>query len=207
MAMTRREFLGCAAAATLPIQARGRETQCWLIAPDGDSPMLRESVLGYRSALPSGLEVNEIAALAVFPSSVHTSADRIDRHLRSGSTVIVESGAGFSSDVEYQAHRRWMREQFDITTKVPMDLWSGCTRGVPYIEYDWPVRASVRDFSRVVPVADQPGEVIGWVGDVAVALRRRIGRGTLIYLGSPLGPAIWAGDRQARRWLHQVFAS
>lgn len=207
MAMTRRQFLGCAAAATLPIQARGRETRCWLIAPDAGNPVLRESVLGYRSALPSGLEVNEIAALAVFASCVHTSADRIDRHLRSGSTVIVESGAGFSSDVEYQAHRRWMREQLDITIKAPVDLWSGCARGVPYIEYDWPIQASVRDFSRVVPVADQPGEVIGRVGKMAVALRRRVGKGTLIYLGSPLGPAIWAGDRQARRWLQQVFAS
>jgi hypothetical protein len=62
----------------------------------------------------------------------------------------------------------------------------------------------MRDFSRVVPPGDQPGEIIAWAGDLPVALRRRVDAGTLIYLGSPLGPALWAGDVQARRWLYTV---
>src|SRR5439155_624334 len=36
---------------------------------------------------------------------------------------------------------------------------------------------------------------------VPVALKRPGGRGNLIFLGSLLGPALWAGDAQARRWL------
>jgi hypothetical protein len=69
------------------------------------------------------------------------------------------------------------------------------------------MRASVRDYSRVVPLADQPGEVIGWAGGIAVALKRRVGMGTLVYLGSPLGPALWADDQQARRLLLQLLAT
>src|SRR5437764_965136 len=60
--------------------------------------------------------------------------------------------------------------------------------------------------ARTGPVGRQAGEVIAWVDGVPVALKRRGGRGgTLIFLGSPLGPALWAGDAQARRWLVDVL--
>src|ERR1051326_8251675 len=79
--------------------------------------------------------------------------------------------------------------------------------GRPVHRIRLPMRASVRDYSRVVPLADQPGEVIGWEGGIAVALKRRVGMGTLVYLGSPLGPALWADDQQARRLLLQLLAT
>ena len=50
-------------------------------------------------------------------------------------------------------------------------------------------------------LSTQAGEVIAWVDGLPVALKRPGGRGNLIFLGSPLGPALWAGDAQARRWL------
>src|ERR1051325_10392569 len=142
-------------------------------------------------------------------SQRETGATRWARRLSQsrGSTVILESGAGFLNRVDYRAYRRWMRERLRIEVTDPVDLWSGAARGVPYIEYDWPMRASVRDYSRVVPLADQPGEVIGWAGGIAVALKRRVGMGTLVFLGSPLGPALWADDQQARRLLLQLLAT
>jgi len=33
-----------------------------------------------------------------------------------------------------------------------------------------------------------------------------MGQGTLIFLGSPMGPALRAGDPQARSWLQVVTA-
>jgi len=48
------------------------------------------------------------------------------------------------------------------------------------------------------------GDNIAWAGELPVALKRRVGAGTLIYLGSPVGPALWAGDVEAKRWLHAV---
>ena len=55
--------------------------------------------------------------------------------------------------------------------------------------------AKVRDFSRVLPLARQAGDVIARVDDMLVALKRRTGFGTLTFLGSPIGPALWAGRR------------
>ena len=54
------------------------------------------------------------------------------------------------------------------------------------------------------PADQQPGEIIAWAGDLAVAFRRRVEKGTLIYLGSPVGPALWTRDPDARRWLYAV---
>jgi hypothetical protein len=216
MEMSRRDFLGCAAAAALPIQMK-LGLKYWLVDPAG-TLALPESALGYRSALPADREVDlgvrqaPYGGLVIFPSRADRSLrsqlpDVIGLHLSRGSTVVLESGAGFLSRVDYRAYRRWMRERLRIEVTDPVDLWSGGARGVPYIEYDWPMRASVRDYSRVVPLADQPGEVIGWAGGIAVALKRRVGMGTLVYLGSPLGPALWADDQQARRLLLQLLAT
>ena len=206
MALTRREFLSVAASATLPFP-HSVDRRAWLVRT---APEARESVLGFRNALPLEREASGQATLFVFPGIVDVSnvSQDIRTHLQGGATVVVETGVGFAGPAERDLHRRSLRAGLGINLHAPLDLWSGRTRGgVPYIEYEWPTRASVRDFSRVVPVADQPGEVIGWAGNIPVALKRRVGKGTLIYLGSPLGPALWAGDLQARRWLQRVFAS
>ena len=90
-----------------------------------------------------------------------------------------------------------------VAIGVPVQLWSAHTssQGIPYVDYSWPHSAKVRDFSRVVPLGPQAGDVIAWVDGLPVALKRQDGRGTLLFLGSPLGPALWAGDAEARRWL------
>ena len=92
-----------------------------------------------------------------------------------------------------------------VHIEAPVRLWPGRgARGVPYVDYRWPSSAKIRDFSRVVPLGRQSegeGEIIARVEGLPVALKRRLGRGHLIFLGSPLGPALWAGDAEARRWL------
>lgn len=203
MNLSRREFVAYAAAA-ISIPARERPPSLrhdCLILPVLGQCSLPESVVGYRSALA---HVN--TSLLVIPAVLE-----IPRHLRSlisnrlqaGGTVLVESGAGFAADASFARHRRSLRDVLGVEVGAPVDLWTG-VRGAPYIDYTWPHAAKIRDFSRAVWVADPAGDVIGTADGLPVALRRRGGSGTLIFLGSPLGPALWAGDAEARRWLSEL---
>lgn len=131
--------------------------------------------------------------------------EAITASLEAGGLVILESGAGFAGARDFTAHRAALRDALNVRVERPVALWPQ-SRGsaIPYVDYSWPIRARVRDFSRVVPVAGEVGETIARVNEHAVAIRRRYGRGTLIVLGSPLGPALWSGDVEAKRWLQAV---
>src|SRR5438034_313621 len=102
-----------------------------------------------------------------------------------------------------------LRDYLQVRIEAPVQLWSArvSSQCIPYVDYTWPRPAKVRDFSRVVPLGRQAGEVIAWVDDLPVALKRQSGRGRLIVLGSPLGPALWAGDAEARRWLFDCIGA
>ena len=140
---------------------------------------------------------------------------------------MLESGAGFLSPAETAAHRRMLLRYFELEVEPPVDLWSAKPaedglfasrtsphrkktidgrQSIPYVRYVWPCEIMVRDFTRVIPVSAKGGEVIGWAGSLAVASKRPVGKGTLIFLGSPLGPALRASDPEARSWLQSVVA-
>ena len=121
--------------------------------------------------------------------------------------MILESGAGFASEAEFRAHRAVLRDSLDVQVEAPVPLWRPGEPGIPYVDFTWPFPTKIRDFSRVVPLASQAGGIIARVDGLPVALRRRSGRGTLVFLGSPLGPALWAGDAEAGRWLEAVGKS
>jgi hypothetical protein len=144
-----------------------------------------------------------------------------------GTRLVLESGAGFLSAAETAAHQRMLLRCFELEVAPPVDLWSGeltddgllasrisphrrktidSRQSIPYVRYVWPRETLVRDFTRVIPVSAKRGEVIGWAGSLAVGSKRPTGRGTLIFLGSPLGPALGASDPEARSWLHSVVA-
>jgi hypothetical protein len=156
-----------------------------------------------------------------------TTASTLTDLLEAGTHVLLESGAGFLRPAEFTAHQRMLHRHFGIVVGPPVDLWAGdfadeafraCRPGrhaskmsnshasVPYVNYLWPREIEVRDFSRVIPVLASTGEVIGKVGALPVALRRCTAKGTLIFLGSPLGPALRAGDTEALSWLQAVIA-
>jgi hypothetical protein len=146
--------------------------------------------------------------------------------LESGTHVLLESGAGFLSPAEFTVHQRMLYRHFDIAVDRPVNLWPGKSaddarlthrpgrpskkldghESIPYVNYLWPRETKVRDFSRVIPVSANGGDVIGQVGALPVALKRRTAKGTLIFLGSPLGPALRAGDAEALAWLRLVTA-
>ena len=141
---------------------------------------------------------------------------------------MLESGAGFLSPLETAAHRRMLLGCFGLAVEPPVDLWSGklaedgfpasrnsphgrktvdLGQSIPYVRYVWPRDILVRDFTWVIPVSAKGGEVIGWAGSLAVASKRPVGKGTLIFLGSPLGPALRASDPEARSWLQSVVSA
>jgi hypothetical protein len=156
-----------------------------------------------------------------------TTASTLMDLLEAGTHVLLESGAGFLRPAEFTGHQRMLHRHFGIVVGPPVDLWAGdsadegfraCRPGrhssktpnnhvsVPYVNYLWPREIEVRDFSRVIPVSASAGEVIGKVGALPVALRRRTAKGALIFLGSPLGPALRTGDTEALSWLRSVMA-
>jgi hypothetical protein len=210
-----------AAAVTLPIDLRRvaapslGETwpPCAILSLDGDDS-LAESVAGFESALREAqvpftrsLPAHE-AAVVIVPGVVRIprrTAAQTTNALVDGATVILESGAvfGAADSRELRDHRDMLRHLFGIEIDPPVSLWPA--HGIPYVEYTWPVAVRVRDFSRVVPVRQHDGEVIGRAAGLPVAVHRCQGRGTLIFLGSPLGPALWSRDAEASRWLGAVL--
>ncbi len=156
-----------------------------------------------------------------------TIAETLLELLKAGTHLLLESGAGFLSPAEFAAHQRALHRYFDLTVEPPVDLWSGNStddfpfghrpgrhprkepgshESISYVNYVWPCETKVRDFSRVIPVSAKVGDIIGKVGALPVALKRRMDKGILIFLGSPLGPALRAGDLEARSWLRLVTA-
>lgn len=231
MGVTRRGFLGSAArsaavAMGLPLVPWRFSQWSPAVAPSPHVALLdlredcylRESLAGYAAALT---DLGAPALRAEWPSvprcaaliipgalEIQPSALRaVATCLEGGARVILESGAGFAAGPQFRTHRTMLHDHLEIDLEPPVTLWpaDGGSRGAPYVDFTWPHATKVRDFSRVVPLGRQVGEIIAWADGVPVALKRRWGRGTLIFLGSPLGPALWAGDREARSWLAEVL--
>jgi hypothetical protein len=220
--VTRREFLGCAVAA-VPLRWRldrlspaADVTSPWTLLDLGEHCSLGESLSGYAAALGAAVlradlpSVPRCAGLIV-PAAVRippAASDAIATCLDDGGRVILESGAGFANEADFAAHRTVLREAFDVHVERPVDLWPQLHgSAIPYVEFTWPVPTTVRDFTRVVPVASREGEVIARVHGRPAAIKCHRGRGTLLVLGSPIGPALWAGDAEATRWLGAAVAT
>jgi hypothetical protein len=195
----------------------------------GSDCALRESLEGYQSALPDVATISEPRGgaqarcrIAMVPGAgvvkAATTSLLVDL-LAQGSHVLLESGAAFLSSREFKAHQRMLHRCFSLSVESPVDLWSrtftdrrdvslrpgSCTDGsIPYVRYAWPREALVRDFSCAVPVLAKGAEVIGRLPSFPVAVKKRVANGLLIYLGSPLGPALRVGDPDARFWLRSL---
>src|ERR1700686_2481810 len=245
MNISRRNFLGgvtgCAGALwsfqPIGLDTVGSEPEhgidCVLLDLKSDC-VLRESLHGYQAALnllPAAMLSPRcrcrLAIVPAFGAMDSDMAGALSSSLRSGTHVLLESGAGFFSSAEFTAHQRMLDRYFDIAVGPPVDLWSGKFAGeapvrhragrlpgnthdsyaaIPYVNYFWPNQTKVRDFSRVIPVSASAGDVIAEVGALPVAWKRQTAKETLIFLGSPLGTSLRAGDSEALSWLRLVAA-
>ena len=247
MNISRRNFLGgvtgCAATlwAFQPIELDTfgsqpeRDLDCVLLDLNSHC-VLRESLQGYQAALigehnlllRARLNSRRRCRIAIVPgfgAMDPAIASTLSDLLEAGTHVLLESGAGFLSPVEFTVHQRMLHRHFDIAVGPPVDLWAEKSAddaslthragrhpskkldrhaSIPYVNYLWPRETKVRDFTRVIPVSAKVGDVIGTVGALPIALKRPTSKGTLIFLGSPLGPALRAGDSEALSWLRLV---
>src|SRR6266581_2535882 len=179
-----------------------------LFLGDNNWPAIRAALtkVGYDGWLIAEMEARYRCAPLIVPGALDISpavARAIVAALHAGATVILESAAGFIAEQDFRAHRAVLRDALGVHIDAAQQLWP---RSVPYIDFGWPYVTKLRDFSRVVRLAAQPGAVIASVDGFPVALKR-FGPGTLIFLGSPVGPALWSGDVEARAWLSAVLAT
>lgn len=221
MELTRRTFLkvaGSAAAAPLSHGQLAARAPRAVIVAQRVTRGIPESAAGYERALTIlGLPVSRVtglgpaspagtAMLAVAPSVARvprTLARQLADAAWQGSTVLLESAAAFLEGEAGAAARADLGESFGMLAGPPVKLWAAARGGerVPYVDFTWPVAVKVRDFSRVVPLSGPGWRVVARAEGLPVALARDVGRGTLVVLGSPLGPALAYGDREAHRWL------
>ncbi len=196
MDVSRRRFLGALASAPLG----GAFTGPTHPAASGCSTCaLPESRAGFARALAG----REAAHVLVFPGAAGWD-DSIERRVRSGRLVIFESAAGFAEASALREQRAGLRDAFGLSIGHPVRVW-GEGRRPSYLDLGWPVRARIRDFSFAVQV--RGGEAVGRLGPLPVATLQRAGAGALLFLGSPVGPALGSGDPQAHAWLSSVLAA
>jgi hypothetical protein len=191
--VSRRGFLGAALAAPLTGAFARRPGEPRV---GGAGCVLRESAAGFGRFL-AGQGSHDIL---VFPGAVGWDRS-IPSRVRAGATVIFESAAGFGGAGAFEAQQAGIEAAFGLSLERPVEVWSAGGRP-RYVDLLWPVRVKVRDFSSLVPV--RGGETIGALGALSVAALRREGAGRFLFVGSPVGPALWSGDTQARAWLSSV---
>ena len=212
--VTRRQILLTAASSALVPYAglglpeeRSQATR-WIVV-DPSNSLARESARGFQAALRQTGERFEVsdsvpacrAELIVLPFAAALSrqqASRLYRQLAAGCSVVFESGASFASHGEVLRQRTVWRQAFGIHADLPP---SGRTwpAGDPtnYVRYHWPADAQIRYFGELLPVSAAGAEGIATYRGRTVGIRKRIGRGELLFLGSPLGPMLAAEDHQA----------
>jgi hypothetical protein len=228
MVVSRRKFLGstavCSAAllsvskgwTSFSLQPR-QDLDC-LIVDLQDGCSLQESGHGYESALATaGVGFARVlpgmalkCRTVIVPAAAQIGeglAHELLKFLENGGSLLLECGLGFVDGSIFEAQRGFLLSHFDLSIEPPVHVLTRQDHHyVPYIHYLWPIKVSVRDFSRVVPLSGHRANWIGWTQELPVALRRNIGKGMLTFLGSPLGPALLAGDLQASQWLYKLLA-
>ncbi|MGA2589793.1 MAG: hypothetical protein ABSH32_07760 [Bryobacteraceae bacterium] len=147
----------------------------------GPDCALQESLAGFRTLVPAVNAPSRSTLLIPGAGRLpQRHSETIRTHLRRGGSVLLESALGLQ-------HPRADAPYF------------------PYVDFTWPVEAKIREFFPLV-LQPKPGDrVIATYAGKPVAVRRQAGRGSLILLGSPVGPALLAGDPDARRWLASVL--
>ena len=205
---TRREFLTGLAiaslAARLPAANRAapRRAEVWL----EDHCLSQESALGFRRLLKrdtvsNGSTQSSIASssLIIVPGIRRMSPARgndLLQRMHDGTWVVLESGVGFSSMAEAKHQADLFKRIFGLKL-LPAVKVAQCPAVATYVEYTKPVCRLARTFEAITPIDCEPTEVIARFGRHSVCARKRVGRGGLVFLGSMLGPGLFAEEREA----------
>jgi hypothetical protein len=220
MTISRREFVeksavtagGLWLAPRIPGVNYSRRVRGCVVLDLGVDCLLRESLEGYRAALEGEVDFISVdqsgwedhARMAIVPGAGVLDSETVSRLmavLGAGGTILLESGGEFLSEAEFKRQRDMLREAFSVAVTSTVDIWGDITRAIPYVNYTWPIQLMVRDFSRLTPVLAAESDVIGRLGAIPLACRKGVWNGEVIFLGSPVGTAAWAGDVEASKWI------
>jgi len=220
MTISRREFVEKSAVTAgglwlgshLPSVSYSQRARRCVVLDLGARCFLRESLEGYRAALDREadfISVNQSrwadhARMAILPGAGVLDSEIVSRLvevLDAGGTILLESGGEFLSETEFKRQQDMLREAFSVAVTSTVNIWGDATKAIPYVNYTWPDQLMVRDFSRLTPVLAAESDVIGRLGAIPLACRKDVGNGEVIFLGSPVGPAAWAGDVEASKWI------
>ena len=206
---TRREFLTGLALAPFVVHfltatqsAAARSVEIW----QEDHCLSLESAMGFRhlvspnppaTSFESGRTASGslIIAPGIRCMSLSIAADLAD-WIHQGAWVILESGLGFSSRTESKHQTDLLKKVFGLQLLPPVKVGKD-PAAATYLEYTRPIHRLVRTFEAITPVRCDQSAALARLGKHSVCIRKRIGDGTLVFLGSMLGPGVGAGEREA----------
>jgi hypothetical protein len=152
-----------------------------------------ESAAGFRSLDPT----SNVILLCGASTLGEARALRLREQALKGKWIVLES-----SPLYLPKQARALHEMFGILLSEPITPSSDRL----YVRYQWPHTALTRCFSAVIPVTCSPTEAIAHYAGVPIAVKRRIGRGGIVFLGSMLGPNLRAEEREARELAAAIFS-
>ncbi len=191
--MTRRHFLAGLSLPLLPLHAAPPNPASLTILPEGHL-LSQESAAAYSELLPMLSPPRR--SVLLLPGAKQLSLARalaIRRTLEAGASVLIECGLAFSASSEIEEQRRVLHRAFGIQLGSPAAV---ANPHHPYVAFA--PGTLVRPFGLTIPVFRDGGEALAHFGETPVALKARVGSGTLIFLGAMLGPHIQAADSDAR---------
>lgn len=149
-----------------------------------------ESARGFRLLLRN-VSVPPPIILAAVRAIPRPLALRLRRRALAGSWIVIESGLCFEAAGNWKPLSRALKEAFGLEIRTPLQVRDG------YIRFEWPQPRLVRTFEAITPVNCTPTELIGTFNEVPIGARRSVGRGGVLFLGTMLGPALAAEEREA----------
>jgi hypothetical protein len=182
------------------IQASGNAGVRLLAASRGDLAG-EESHCGFWRALGRlSPAVRRLGRAIIVPSASALEGAALSSLVREaelGSTLLIDLADGFASGSDVARTRISLERNLGIEIAHPVTCETG-----DYLVYRWPLTALVRHFTRVSYI--QPGRhvPVAHLGVRPIAVRKEVGLGSVVILGSNLGSLLLAGDEEANK----VFA-
>jgi hypothetical protein len=161
----------------------------------------KESECGFARALNSLLPTHPpVGRTFIVPSASAmqgTALSSLVREAQQGASVLIDLADGFASRSDTARTRAHVERYLGVEVADPVAYTSA-----EYVVFRWPLSVMVRHFIRVSFIAPARNMPIAHLGTHSIAVRKEVGLGSVLIIGSNLGPLLLAGDEQA----HQVFA-
>lgn len=198
--MTRRHFLAGLSLPLLPRDSTVPNSAGFTILAE-DHLLSQESAAAYAASLAPLSPPRRTVIL--LPGAKRLSLDRalaLRRALETGASVLMECGLAYSASSEIDEQRRLLRDVFGVQLGSPI----AADHHHPYVAFA--LGHLVRPFGLTFPVFREGGQPLAHLGGTPVACKARAGSGTLIFLGTMLGPHLQAFDSDGLRVAADLLA-